>query len=150
MTHTRLRAFAPIFLALITALALPSPASGAQVTVTFLTEEGRSLRPLTDKQALYKSPFGGWVVTSWPFSMRVDDTAVFRYQTAEQNLLTQAMEGGPTDSVVEEMLEGTDLEENRVRRAKRSCSVSSRPSPKRHYWKDKAPPRSRLPRREAV
>ncbi|MGD0089120.1 MAG: hypothetical protein ABSE73_04310, partial [Planctomycetota bacterium] len=72
-------------LVLTIAAALQAPA--AEVTVSLVTGPQGQAVPLAEKQALWKSPFGGWVVTAWPFALRVDDKPILEFRTAAERLL---------------------------------------------------------------
>ncbi|MBM4164330.1 MAG: hypothetical protein FJ222_07810 [Lentisphaerae bacterium] len=80
-------------------LSVAAAAWGADVTVTLVSGLGENAVSIEDKQALWKSPFGGWDITTWPFTLRVDGNYVFQYASTQQKLLKQAGESGP-ESVV--------------------------------------------------
>jgi hypothetical protein len=94
--------------------ALSPEVRGAEITVALVTvEEGKSVS-VDSRQALWKSPFGGWVVSAWPFGLKVDDTPVFEYQTASEKLLDNSItkEGEADDEEFEKELD--DLAQNRL------------------------------------
>ncbi|MFM8291225.1 MAG: hypothetical protein ACKOC4_05940, partial [Planctomycetia bacterium] len=64
----------------------------AEVTITLVAAD-RAAEPLADRQAAWVSPFGGWVVTTWPFSVKVDDAAVLGYASAEVKRLDASLGG---------------------------------------------------------
>jgi len=59
----------------------------ASVTLSLVTESAGQTIPLAEDQALWQSPFRGWVTAAWPFSMRVGNTAILDYLSSEQRLL---------------------------------------------------------------
>ena len=67
------------------AATLSSPA--AEVTVSLVTGPPGKAEALAEKQTLWKSPLGGWVVTTWPFALRVDDRPILEFRTTAQKLL---------------------------------------------------------------
>ena len=74
-------------------------ALGIDVTVTLVTGSGAERVSVEEKQVLWKSPFGGWGVAAWPFAVRVDDTPILEYLSAEQKLQAQTMGAGAGPSV---------------------------------------------------
>jgi outer membrane protein assembly factor BamB len=75
------------------AMALPGLAEN--VTITLVTPSaGGAPVALEERQNMWKSPFGGWSIKVWPFSLRVDQKALMEYTTAEQKLMAKTMEGG--------------------------------------------------------
>ncbi len=72
---------------------------GADVTVTLVSGPRENAVSIEEKQALWKSPFGGWDITTWPFTLRVDDGYVFQYASVQQKLLKQAGEGNPDSAL---------------------------------------------------
>jgi outer membrane protein assembly factor BamB len=71
-------------------------ATGAQaenVTLALVTPAEGRLVSIENRQALWKSPFGGWVATAWPFSLRVDDQPILDYRSGEQKLADASMAG---------------------------------------------------------
>ena len=87
------------------------------ITLELMTlSEGRTV-PVEDRQALWKSPFGGRVVTAWPFTMRVDGTPILAYESAEERLLAQsyAERQTPADDKTDELLAEAGLIEGKVR-----------------------------------
>jgi len=94
MNKQWIRSLAGIAICIMTALA----ARAADITVAFVTpSEGKTVS-VEESQVLWKSPFGGWGITAWPFSLRVDDTPILEYSSAEQKLLDKGMEGGKVGS----------------------------------------------------
>ena len=81
---------------------------GAEITVALVTVEVGKSVSVEERQALWKSPFGGWVVSAWPFGLKVDDTPVFEYQTASEKLLDNSITqvGEADDEEFEKELEG--------------------------------------------
>jgi WD40 repeat protein len=71
-------------------VAAAATAWGADVTVTLVSGLGKNAVSIEEKQALWKSPFGGWAITTWPFALRVDDSYFFQYASVQQKLLKQA------------------------------------------------------------
>ncbi|MDA1088435.1 MAG: PQQ-binding-like beta-propeller repeat protein [Verrucomicrobia bacterium] len=106
-------------------------ASAMDVTVTLVAadEQGRT-RPIEERQRLWMSPFGGCVVTVWPFIIRLDGTPIMEYLTASQKIEAKAMAGGVqrTDSKLESMLNETFMPENVVRAEDLTVFDSRRPT----------------------
>lgn len=77
-----------LFAGLLVWLLLAPRAWGAEVTLALVTGPAGGATSLEPHQALWPSPFGGWVLTAWPFAMRVDEKAVFAYpENAEEESL---------------------------------------------------------------
>ena len=45
---------------------------GADISISLVAREEGVVVPLRDVQSLWQSPFGGWVVTTWPFGLKVE------------------------------------------------------------------------------
>ncbi|MSR55430.1 MAG: hypothetical protein EXS09_19415 [Gemmataceae bacterium] len=81
------RPTASLWLAVVLAMAI-SPRMGwaKDVSLSLLTiEEGKPIA-LESRQALWKSPYGGWALSGWPYTMSVGRTPLFVYQTADEQL----------------------------------------------------------------
>ena len=52
------------------------------------TEDGRRVA-VESRQSLWKSPYGGWVVTAWPHGISIDQTPVFVFVTSDERLATK-------------------------------------------------------------
>jgi len=93
-------------LSIVAVILAATTASGTDVTVTLVTGPENQTVSLEEKQILWKSPFGGWGVTAWPFGLRVDDTAILEYVPASQKLLTgsDAELDEPADEQVDELM----------------------------------------------
>ncbi|MDA1087792.1 MAG: hypothetical protein O2901_12360 [Verrucomicrobia bacterium] len=91
---------------LMVSAGLAAPARAAMVTIRLVAPAEGELAPVEERQRLWRSPFGGWGVTAWTFAMRLDDTPILEYRTAELKLLENAMEGNTlvSDGSVEAML----------------------------------------------
>ena len=131
MRHTRFGMLATVAMASL--LWLPASALARDVTVALVAIDGNRAASIEDKQALWKSPFGGWVVTAWPFALRVDDTPILEYESAEKRLLMQSVTErlAPADEHLEKMLteagEGRDAvrpEDLRTFRLDRRASIT--------------------------
>ena len=85
---------------LLALAALAGSASAASVTIELVTPVDGKMVSIRSRQSLWKSPFGGWGIASWPFTMKVDDTPILDYRSGEQNLMAKAMGGGGTASSV--------------------------------------------------
>ena len=72
---------------ILTISGLELQAKERTVTIALVTPDKEQLVSIESRQALWKSPFGGWVVTAWSFALRVDDQAILEYQTASEKLL---------------------------------------------------------------
>jgi outer membrane protein assembly factor BamB len=69
------------------ALLAATAAHAVDVTLAFVPggdEAGQSLEAL---QVVYKSPFDGWLVTAWPFGLKVDEEPIMGFQTSREKLL---------------------------------------------------------------
>lgn len=71
-------------------LILAAGVHAADVTISFVTEKDGKVIPLREVQSLWRSPFGGWVVTTWPFGLRVDDVSILEYRSAFDKLMKDA------------------------------------------------------------
>jgi hypothetical protein len=69
---------------LLAGLLLAPQAWGAEVTLALVTGPAGGTTSLEPKQALCPSPFGGWVLTAWPFAVRVDEQPVFAYRASAE------------------------------------------------------------------
>ena len=98
------------------ALLLNPAVSARELTIALVQAEGNRVVAIEDKQALWISPFGGWVATAWPFSMHVDGTPILAYASAEKRLLAQSGAGAltPTDEKTDELLAEIGLIEAKV------------------------------------
>jgi len=106
-------------------------ASAIDVTVALVAPDGQGgARPIEERQPLWRSPFGGWAVTVWPFTIRVDDTPIMEYRTAGQKLEAKTMGGGSLESTakVDSMLEEVFGSENAVRPEDLTAFDSRRPT----------------------
>lgn len=72
----------------------PAVAEAKQATVALVTGPDAQAVTLDARQALWSSPFGGWVVSAWPFGLRLDEQPILEYQSAEAKLLDAAAAGG--------------------------------------------------------
>jgi len=73
----------------LAALCCPA-ARGVEVTISLVTAREGQAVPLKGLQELRQSPFGGWVVATWPFSLRVDDEPLMPYKSQLQELLERS------------------------------------------------------------
>ncbi len=62
----------------------------AEVTVAIVTMGREGPQPISERQSLWASPFGGWVVATWPFGMRVDDQPLMEFSSRRDKLLQRA------------------------------------------------------------
>jgi len=99
----------PLAIALTASLILPVHGWARDVTVALVAAHDGQAASLQQRQDLWKSPFGGWVVVTWPFNLRVDDTTIFTYRTAEERLAAEVdpdrarRRAGGLDDVVKEV-----------------------------------------------
>jgi len=102
--------------ALLGLAALAGTAAAVDVTIELVTPAEGGLAPLLDYQRMWKSPFGGWGVVSWPFAVSVDGEGILQYRSADQKLLSRTM-GTPDADVagVAAMLDEAMGEENAVK-----------------------------------
>ena len=92
-------------------------AQGIDVTVTLVSgPEGQAVS-IEEKQVLWKSPFGGWGITAWPFALRVDNAPIMEYRSAEKKLQAKAMGVSPetVSAGLDRQLEATFGSEDAVR-----------------------------------
>ncbi|MGB2824689.1 MAG: hypothetical protein WBF17_27200, partial [Phycisphaerae bacterium] len=75
--------------ALLGVAALVPAASASDVTIALVTPSEGKMVSIEQRQALWMSPFGGWVVTAWPFGLSVDDKPILEYRSALQVLMSQ-------------------------------------------------------------
>jgi hypothetical protein len=83
---------------------LPMPGWGREVTVALVAPGEGPAASLEEQQALWKCPFGGWVVTTWPFGLRVDDTVIFTYRTTEERLAMERDPDKPSTKGLDDLL----------------------------------------------
>jgi hypothetical protein len=115
--NTRImRAWMTTVAATVAAAATTASAIDVTVALVMLDAQGRA-QPIEEHQRLWKSPFGGWAITTWPFALRVDDTFIMEYRSAGQKLEAKTMGNGAVASSAEmdEMLEDVFGSENAVR-----------------------------------
>ncbi len=51
-------------------------ARGGEVTVGLVAQQGGKLASLEGAHEIRRSPYGGWVVATWPLSMRADSSPI--------------------------------------------------------------------------
>ena len=83
--------------ALMAGLAVRSLAFEVEIRFVGRGSDGRNI-PLERVQSLWKSPFGGFVASTWPFGIRVDDEPVLAYRTATEKLMDQSAALAPAAS----------------------------------------------------
>jgi len=66
------------------------------VTIALVADDAAAA-PLERRQEARVSPFGGWVVATWPFSVSIGDQALFKFETADQRRLAASLDGPATD-----------------------------------------------------
>ncbi|MDP6630999.1 MAG: PQQ-binding-like beta-propeller repeat protein [Kiritimatiellia bacterium] len=69
-------------------------ASAAFVTFGLEAASTGETVAIEQQQSLWLSPFGGYGVSTWPFSMYVGDVPLLKYRTADELLRARAMNGG--------------------------------------------------------
>jgi hypothetical protein len=113
---------------------LASPGRAEPVTITLATPSATgAIVPMEEQQYMWKSPLGGWGITVWPFSLRVDTKAILEFTTAEQRLLAKTMGGGgvsKTDAIIDESfklaggVKVEDLKQLSTRRVSETINLS--------------------------
>lgn len=77
------------------AAAAPAAAGGwlaaAEVTISLVAID-RDAAPLAERQSAWVSPFGGWVVATWPFGGSVGSRPLFPFATGDQQRLSKALD----------------------------------------------------------
>jgi hypothetical protein len=91
---------------LLGAVLLSQKAAAADVTFTLVTPSEGKMVSIESGQNLWKSPFGGWSMSLWPFAIRVGDTPLFEYLSAEQKLDAKTPSGAiaPQDQVLDTLM----------------------------------------------
>jgi WD40 repeat protein len=94
---------------LLGAALLSQKAAAADVTFTLVTPSEGKMVSIESAQNLWKSPFGGWSLTLWPFAIRVGDTPLFEYLSVEQKLDSKTLSGAiaPQDQVLDALMNKT-------------------------------------------
>ncbi len=103
-----------LVVALCVSVTLLSQAAERNVTIVLTTAEGGKEVNLELREALYKSPFGGWVVATWPFNLKVDDKVIFQYRSLVERQDADRMitdEHRAIDDFVDEISEGKKKDE---------------------------------------
>jgi hypothetical protein len=128
---------------LLSVLVWPIATSAKDVTLALTTvEEGQSVA-LESRQQLWKSTYGGWIVTGWPYSMSVDQTPVYLFQTIDERLATKLESdtkkaNGGLDDVLNEIkgqpdkVQASDL---MASRSERRSTITLDLAPGRHVLK---------------
>jgi len=108
------RTLLPIF-ALAAFALTAAQARGEKITIALVAEiEGKPVS-MEESQLLWSSPFGGWVLTTWPFSMRVGERPIMDYRSGEQKLMdataAERMEGEADwiDNMVGDLADTSDV-----------------------------------------
>ncbi len=91
---------------LLGAALLSQKAAAADVTFTLVTPSEGKMVSIESGQNLWRSPFGGWSLTLWPFTIRVGDTPLFEYLSSEQKLEAKTLSGAiaPQDQVLDALM----------------------------------------------
>jgi hypothetical protein len=76
-------------LIMVLVVAVSDASWAREVTIAFVTQADGKSAALDTRQSVWKSPYGGWVVATWPFDLRVDETPILRYQTVDERLAQQ-------------------------------------------------------------
>lgn len=80
------------------------------VTVELVTPaaDGK-LAPIQDRHALRKSPYDGWVMVTWPFSMFLDNQRIMEHRSAESKVMDDNLSGAGagSDKLVKDLLVAT-------------------------------------------
>jgi len=87
---------------------LAGAARGGEVTIGLVAQEGGQLASLERAHEIRRSPYGGWVVTTWPFSARVDNTPILDYKDDLLERTRAASQGG---GAADELLKELGVEE---------------------------------------
>lgn len=75
--------------AVLGALAWSVTGWAREVSLALVTlEDGRRVA-VESRQSLWKSPYGGWVVTAWPHGISIDQTPVMVFVTSDERLATK-------------------------------------------------------------
>ncbi|MDP6353629.1 MAG: PQQ-binding-like beta-propeller repeat protein, partial [Planctomycetota bacterium] len=90
---------------------------GAEVTVALVAGPKVEAVSIEERQQLWKSPFGGWGMTVWPFALQVDDTPILKWSSGREKLMAQAGEAGSTETgaLVEELVVDLTGRDDRVK-----------------------------------
>ena len=81
--------------------------AAAEVTIALVAID-RDAAPLAERQSAWVSPFGGWVVATWPFGASLGPTPLFRFETADQQRLAKSLDAPSsgdqeTDALADEL-----------------------------------------------
>lgn len=128
-----LRTWLAAGLAALAACALP--AAAVDVTITVVATDGSRTVPLESRQALAKSPFGGWVVAGWPFWLQVDQKPILKYQTHAEALMGETgkdLEAGMIrDAAADAVLEALDTKKASAQQEEAVASAPRRKASER-------------------
>jgi len=91
--------------ALLGAAALVAGAArGGEVTIGLVAQKSGKLASLEGAHEIRRSPYGGWVVATWPFSARVDNTPILDYRDdLLERTLAASKEGGAAEALLKEL-----------------------------------------------
>ena len=71
----------PVFTLLAAACSwLPGAGQCGEITIALVAQRGRKLVSLEGTHEIRWSPYGGWVVATWPFRATVDNTPILDYR----------------------------------------------------------------------
>jgi len=71
----------PLMAALFSTAALAAGAArGGEVTIGLVTQKDGKVASLEAAHEIRRSPYGGWVVTTWPLGMRVGNSPILDYK----------------------------------------------------------------------
>ena len=65
--------------------------AAAEVTIALVAID-RDAAPLAERQSAWVSPFGGWVVATWPFGGSVGSKPLVPFATGDQQRLSQSLD----------------------------------------------------------
>ena len=93
----------------VTCCAVQAPvARAADVTIGVVVAGGGGEQPAADVQEAWRSPLGGWIVSTAPFGIRVADRPVLEFETEAQKIAAESVAGedggAAADAVVADLI----------------------------------------------